>query len=289
VIRLSPGLAQGCFELLEIIGRNALSVLELNEAFPQLGGLPVDDIFSATQRLNWICIDATGLIAITPSGSRAIACLSYEERLRQVLLDYIEVERPPWVQSATFGRMRVIAFAGAGIAQIIVEANLADGDGDDVVNFWDEMATLARGQKDARLNQIGRFGERLTVSYEVNRTNRKPRWVAIDSVDDGYDVLSVVSAEDIRKLTIEVKASTLGLSGSFYLTKNEWTRAQESALHVFHLWSLQNMQSPSLAVLSAVDVAKHVPVNKELGEWSIAEIPFSAFKEKFSVTPQVGF
>ena len=55
--------------------------------------------------------------------------------LRQALLDYIDVERPPWVQNATFGRSRVLSFAGNAIAQVFVEAGLAHGTTDEVVDF----------------------------------------------------------------------------------------------------------------------------------------------------------
>lgn len=282
VVRLSPGVAQGCFELLEIIGRSQLTIPVFSESFPQLGSISGSDIFAAAQGLGWIRINSAGLIVVAQPGERVLGCATYQEKLRQVLLDYIEVERPAWVQNASFGRMRVISFAGTGVAQVIAEADLADGDSDDVVQFWDEMAGLARGQKNLRLNQIGRRGEKLTIAYEVRRTNRKPRWVAIDNAEDGYDVLSIVSADDVRKLTIEVKASTQGMSGSFYLTRNEWARAQETTFHVFHLWDLLCAQSPQIAVLSVDEISCHIPSNNRLGEWTNVEIPFGAFKGKFS-------
>ena len=62
----------------------------------------------------------------------------------------------------------------------------------------------------------------MTLAHEKDRTGRKPKWVAIDNNEDGYDVFSVVDAEDSRALSIEVKISTMGLAGSFHLTRNEW-------------------------------------------------------------------
>ena len=152
---------------------------------------------------------------LTPTGVRLQGLTGYEPMLRQALLDYIDVERPAWVQNSSFGRAKVIAFAGNQIGQVFVEAGLADGTDDEVVSFWDAMAAIARGQKIDRLTAIGRQGERLTIAHEEGRTGRKPKWVAIDNSEDGYDVLSVINMEDPRSLSIEVKSSTMGLSGGF--------------------------------------------------------------------------
>ena len=127
--------------------------------------------------------------------------------------DYIDVVLPPWVQNASFGRARVLSFAGSEIAQVFVEAGLAHGTDDGVVAFWDELAARARGQKSGRLTAIGRHGERLSLAYEENRTGQKPEWVAIENNADGYDVLSVVGSDNLRQLSIEVKTSTMGLAG----------------------------------------------------------------------------
>ena len=141
-------------------------------------------------------------------------------------------------KNASFGRMKVIAFAGNQIGQVFVEAGLADGTDDDVVAFWDAMAARARGQKNHRLTAIGRQGERLTIDHEEGRTGRKPKWMAIDNNEDGYDVLSIVDTEDPRSLSIEVKSSTMGLSGVFHLSRNESDRAEETENHSFHLWDM---------------------------------------------------
>ena len=83
------------------------------------------------------------------------------------LFDYIDAARPPWIQNASFGRSRVLSFAGSTIAQVFVEANLAHGTDDDVVAFWDALTARARGQKNDRLTEIGRQGERLTDRKSV--------------------------------------------------------------------------------------------------------------------------
>lgn len=280
MLAFSPGLAQGCFELLGIASRNSLTFPQILASFAYLGSLPTAKIVATAQRIGWLRADADGVASITPSGFRLVALEGYEPMLRQALLDYIEAERPPWLQNATYGRSRVINFAGREIAQVFVEAGLAYSVSDEVVAFWDSMSALARGQRNARLSEIGRQGERLSIEYELARTGCKPKWVAIDNNEDGYDVLSVVASEDIRPLSIEVKTSTMGLAGSLHLTRNEWERAQEVENHVFHIWAIKS-DEPALAILSPLEIQNHIPLNAGMGMWQSVEVPFAAFRQQF--------
>jgi hypothetical protein len=284
VISLSPGLAQGCFQLLSIAAKTPLTFQQLHEAFGQLGSVSGKIVIQTTQSLGWLAAAETGIAQPTSSGLRLQALDGYEPRLRQALLDYIEVVRPPWVQNATFGRKKVIAFAGSQIGQVFVEAGLANGTDEPVVSFWDAMAALARGQKNERLMVIGRQGERLTLAHEQARTGHAPRWVAIDNNEDGYDILSVVSSDDLRPLSVEVKSSTQGLAGSLFLSRNEWERAIEARNHAFHLWDIRRSVQPSLAVLSVSQIEEHLPRDQRDGSWVSVEIPFKAFTLLFVAT-----
>ena len=281
MIAFSPGLAQGCFELLGIAMRNALTIPQIHAAFAYFGSLPTAKIIATSQGLGWLRANEEGIASITPSGARIVGLAGYEPMLRQALLDYIDIERPPWIQNATYGRSRVIRFAGSELAQVFVEAGLAHGITDEVVAFWDVMATLARGQKNSRLSEIGRQGERLSIAHEHVRTGRTPRWVAIDNNEDGYDVLSIVESNDARPLSIEVKASTMGLSGSLHLTRNEWNRSQEVQNHTFHLWAMKSNSENALAVIVPTELQNHVPTDSGLGLWEEVEIPFSVFSSHF--------
>ena len=142
MIAFSPGLAQGCFDLLGIASRNSLTFPQICSSFSQLGSLPIGRVIETSQSLKWLQTSEAGIVILTPSGARLQSLAGYEPRLRQALLDYIDVERPAWVQNATFGRMKVIAFAGSQIGQVFVEAGLADGTDDDVVSFWDAMCGI---------------------------------------------------------------------------------------------------------------------------------------------------
>jgi hypothetical protein len=281
---LSPGVAQGCFDLLGIASRHTLSFPQIHSSFARFGSVDAGKVIETAQRLNWLRADDNGVAILTPWGSRLLEISGYEPMLRQALLDYIDVESPPWVQNATFGRARVLAFASSEVAQVFVEAQLSHGTDAQVVAFWDLLSARARGQKNSRSTSIGREGERLTIAHEEARTGRVPKWVAIDNNEDGYDVLSVVSASDTRQLSIEVKASTVGAAGAFHITQNEWERAQEVENHVFHVWAIKPGSSTALAVVTSAEMEEHIPVNSGSGNWELVEIPFSAFRANFQPT-----
>ena len=285
MITFSPGLAQGCFDLLGIASRNSLTFQEIHTSFAYFGSIAASKVVETTQGLRWIRANDDGTVGVTPSGSQLLSLVGYEPMLRHALLDYIDVVLPPWVQNASFGRARVLAFAGSEIAQVFVEAGLADGTDESVVVFWDELAARARGQKSGRLTAIGRHGERLSLAYEENRTGQKPQWVAIENNADGYDLLSIVGAGDRRQLSIEVKTSTLGIAGTFHLTRNEWERSLEGANHVFHLWDASENSNLRLAVVEPEEMQAHIPLDLGFGNWKTVAIPFTAFESRFVASP----
>jgi len=280
-MQFSPGVLQGGMALLEILSRRALTMPELRSAFPSLGGMPAAQVIEAGFFLRWMSVNPEGIATATPEGERIRLVEGYEQRLRQAILDYIDAAAPPWVQTASFGRKRLLSFAGNQIGQVFLEAGLVDGVDVAVIAFWDALAARARGQKDDRLNAIGRQGERLSMEYELRRTGRAPKWVAIDNNDDGYDILSVVGPNDLRRKAIEVKATTLSTRGSFFLSRNEWERAKESSVHAFHLWVLLEHR-PILAILDTDILSGHVATDCGEGEWKQLEIPLNPFKVLFN-------
>lgn len=280
MIAFSPGVAQGCFELLEIVSRSSLSITQIVSAFPRFSAMISAEIVAVAQETGWIRAAEDGTAVLTPQGTRLLILGGYESMLRQALLDHIDASGPPWVQCAAFGRSRVLAFAGGGIAQVIVEAGLACGFHDDVVAFWDALAARAHGLRDASLSRIGRKGERLTIAHEEARTGKTPKWVAINNNADGYDVLSIVGDGDLRSLSIEVKTTTQGVSGYIHLTHNEWEMAQERFAHLFHLWDIQR-EPPRLAKITVAEMAAHIPTNAGYGRWETVCVPFRTFSGMF--------
>lgn len=282
-MEFSPGLAQSAFDLLRLIGRQGLTIPALLEGLRRIGGMPSQVVLEVTQTLNWVTLGDGGRLLAAQRGVRLLEDGCYASMLRRALLDYADILSPPWLQNASYGRMRVMSFAAIGIRQIMVEAGVAEGIQDDVVAFWDELATLARGRRDERLSAIGRHGERLTLAHEAERTGRVPRWVAIDNNADGFDVLSVYAPDNGAQLAIEVKTTSIGLAGSMFLTRAEWETATESSAYLFHLWDISRVSEPRLATISVDDMSCHIPKDLGEGRWGNVEVPFSVFTDRFAV------
>lgn len=277
---LSPGLAQAGIALLDLLQRRPLSAPELVSGLPKIGGMPSTFALSLAEALAWLDINETGQLQASAAGLKVHGAGGYEAALRCILLHYVETQNPDWLQNAVYGRSRVLNFCPVGVRQVFVEAGLAGAPNDNVVDFWDWLAGIARGlQRDHSL-AIGREGERLTLTHEEVRTGTKPRWVAVDSNQDGYDVLSVKAAYDRTFLSIEVKASRGGMSGTLHLTRHEWEIALDRPIHLFHLWDL-SCAAPKLATVGMDEMAVHIPNDAGAGGWEIVEVPFKAFESLF--------
>ena len=278
---LSPGLAQAGIALLDLLQRRPLSAPELLSGLPKVGGMSSASALSLAEALAWLDINEMGQLQASAAGLQVHGADGYEAALRSILLHYVDTQNPDWLQNAPYGRSRVLNFCPVGVRQVFVEAGLAGAlDGDEVVNFWDFLAAIARGLQKDQLVAIGREGERLTMIYEETRTGAKPRWVAIDSNQDGYDVLSVRAADDRAFLSIEVKASRGRTSGTLHLTRHEWEIALDRPAHLFHLWDL-SCTPPKLAAVGMDDMAAHIPTDAGAGGWESVEVPFKAFERLF--------
>lgn len=278
---LSPGLAQAGIALLDLLQRRPLSAPELLSGLPKVGGMSATAALSLADALAWMDINDMGQLQVSAAGLKVHGANGYEAALRCILAHYVETQNPDWLQNAVYGRSRVLNFCPAGVRQVLVEAGLAGAPNDDLVDFWDWLAGIARGLQKDHLLAIGREGERLTLIHEEARTRAKPRWVAVDSNQDGYDVLSVKAADDRAFLSIEVKASRGGASGTLHLTRHEWEIALDRPIHVFHLWDL-SCAPPRLATVEMDEMAVHIPTDAGAGGWESVEIPFKAFESLFS-------
>lgn len=279
-LALSPGLAQAGIALLDLLQRRPLSAADLLSGLPKVGGMSSASALSLAEALAWLDINERGELQASAAGLQVCGADGYEAALRSILLHYVDTQNPDWLQNATYGRSRVLNFCPVGVRQVFVEAGLAGALDDEVVAFWDWLAAIARGLQKDQLVAIGREGERLTLIHEEGRTGFKPRWIAIDSNQDGYDVLSVRAADDRAFLSIEVKASRSGRNGSLHLTRHEWEIALDRPFHLFHLWDL-SCAPPKLASVEMDEMGAHVPVDAGAGGWEMVEVPFKAFESLF--------
>lgn len=280
-MNLSPGLLNSCFELLGILSRQTLTSSDLANSFSSIGVMPTEEVKQCAFGVRWVTVDVIGTLVLTSGGEAVLSSDGHRAKLRRAILDYIDIEDPVWIQNAQNGRSQVLAYLDNKMKQVFVEADLLDSNDEDTIKFWDALGGRARGLKDDRLLAIGRQGEALTVKYETERTNRRPRWVALDSNADGYDVLSVLSASEDRNLSIEVKTTTAGLRGRFHISRNEWERASLSMHHAFHLWDI-GKKAIRVAVVEPDRIEPHIAANRGDGEWESVEIPFQSFAADFA-------
>ena len=75
MIAFSPGLAQGCFDLLGIVNRQKLSFVDIHSSFSYLGSIPTAKVLETAQALNWLQADSLGIAELSPTGSRLYSAL----------------------------------------------------------------------------------------------------------------------------------------------------------------------------------------------------------------------
>ena len=221
---LTPSVASGCVELVGVIARNSPTAPELDSL--RILSVSGEDLLAFARYLRWVEPRETGHLALTADGIAASAIDDPRAAIRALLAAYIDIAKPAWVQTASAGRRELLSHAPPGVQQVFVESGMAYGYDDDVVAWWDSLATRARRVRDDALTEIGRQGERRSLEYERNRTGREPKWTAVESNLEGYDILSTLSAVDARRLTIEVKTSQQSAGSAwFFLSRNEWEHA----------------------------------------------------------------
>jgi len=279
---LSPGLLNSSFELLGLLSRQALSPAALSGSFASIGVMPTQEVLQCCIAMRWVTVGDEGHLVLTTNGDIVHASDGIRAKLRRAILDYIDVEDPVWIQNALHGRSQVLHYLDHKMKQVFIEAGLLDSSDAASIKFWDALGSRARGLKDDRLLAIGRQGEALSIGYETHRTNRRPKWIALDSNADGYDILSVVSATEEKQLSIEVKTTTVGLYGRFHISRNEWERASLAPNHTFHLWDISKRET-RLAIVEPERIEPHIVANRGDGEWELMGIPFQSFATDFAV------
>ena len=276
---LTPSSAYGCIDLISFVSKNKVALSNLNDL--RFGPVSTRLILDSALAVNWIEVCKYDLLELTERGTECLNVGPTISQLRMLLLDYALTCQSPWVQLARHGRKEVLLNAPASISQLFWEAELANGQDDDVVSFWDRLAFNVRQKQGERLTALGRIGEKLSMEFEYRRTNAEPKWMALESNKFGYDLLSKVSANDNRLLKIEVKYSERPTSqAEFYLTRHEWETAVNSDLYVFHLWSSYN-NKVSIATFDIWELVQHLPRDCGSGEWLNTKIPFDIVAKNF--------
>lgn len=244
---------------------------------------PLNDILNLSIKCSWIRVIAEGQYELSERGLEILAKGTYEERMQEQLKDFVLTIRPTWSRALYTGRHEFCRYAPTNVVECFKIANLLAPDPESsVVHWWDELSSYFRSINNTELLETGRCGEKLTMEYEKRRTGMKPTWQAIESNFSGYDVLSVVSSDDMTPMQIEVKSTSQRISDArFVITKNEWQQAITSIAFKFYLWSLTNVKM--LAILDISEIIPHIPENKGTGKWSLVEIPMKVFDKRFEL------
>lgn len=197
------------------------------------------------------------------------------EAFFKAAIEVIVAERSPiWARLAPAGRNHVLQAIGVNGVQCLRSAGLLGSDAR-ATDWWDALATVNRGERDARLLAQGREGERLSLAYESARLqqegiSRAPEWVAIDDNTVGYDILSYTWHEgsQVNRL-IEVK-TTQAHPPRMILSRNEWRTAERyGGAFEFHLW---NLNGEALTIYTVEQLKVHIPTDNGAGKWESVEI-----------------
>ena len=267
-------------DLFDDLEKRSIQQSEFLQAFSKYGTSTAQDVYDTALRLNWLCAAETGQLVPTHFGKQAHAGTDRQTRLRHQLQNVIEQFKPPWAALLVRGRREAEASFPPAVLQCFEEAGLLGPLSEEIVGWWDSLAGLMREAHSRALLEVGREGERQSVSYEQNRTGATAKWKSVETNFAGYDVLSVQSRTDGRHLKVEVKASSLKFrDAAINVTEHEWrTASVQPSEYVFHVWIFSDWPSKTgdLHVLQFSDVAKHIPKNVGKGMWRQVAIPVSA-------------
>jgi hypothetical protein len=272
----SVGILYAAQEFLEFVSKSPVLDLSFPDVFSTFSVASPRAVLELSQKCEWVRLNVTGKLEITERGLQVLQGKYPEFILRIQIGHLIESYLPPWIPLLSRGRQEAQRYFPADVRQCFREANLFSEPTDEIVSWWDKYSKISRKtRRDSNL-ETGRRGEKLSIEHERWRTQREPFWQGLESNLAGYDVLSVVDAEDVRPLRIEVKTSnSVREVASFYLSRNEWQVATTSDNYVLHLWALQ--PKPFLTIISFSQLQDHVPTNQGDGMWESVSIPFSAF------------
>jgi hypothetical protein len=274
------GILYRAIELLELLDQRPRVEADILRSFSssRFRNVAIKDVLDTCLYCGWIGRDDTDSVCCTEGGHRLLRLTHAHARLRAQIQCLLATENPLWASSSVQGRKALASYAPPEAVQCFREAGLFDGEDEQTVAWWDSLACHYRAAQDEIYVQIGRVGEKLTVDMESRRTGRKPRWIALEYSNAGYDVISCIASDDRTPLVIEVKTSTQSWShADFFLSRAEWDVLSQEQHSLLHLWSVS--PSPTRhATVSVAQLRPHMPSDSGDGTWYRCRIPFDAFE-----------
>jgi hypothetical protein len=273
-------------DALDFLSRHPLSEQQFLTSFGDWEGVSGSAVLETCTRLGWIATKPTSELLITPTGKSLCEVRRPEARLRLQLEHIISLTRPTWAALAVRGRNAVVSYAPKEAVQCLSDAALLDGTDEEVVGWWDRLARYYRTLRDDDRMTTGRIGERCSSEYELRRTGFKPNWVALDTNDAGYDLITRIAKEDARRLLIEVKTSTLNWEDAdAILTRHEWNVLSQAANACLDLWCVAGR--PYLFLRMAVqELSPKIPVEQTECQWLTVSLPFRVLGHPTAISNQ---
>jgi len=264
-------------DLIGLVQAQSLTVASFLQHFPQWHDVPSVVAVETGVTGGWLSRSPAGDLCATEAGLALRTISSPQARLREQIARLIEVASPAWAALVHRGRETVCVYAPGEAVQCLREAGLLDGIDTETVAWWDRLSSASRSRQDAGRLRTGRRGERLSWEYELERTGTAPEWKALDTVEAGYDLLSIVERGSTRRLLIEVKSSTMDQSRAvFWITRHEWKALNGADAAAVHLWTSVGAGG-QLTVVPASELGHHIPHDQGLGTWETVAIPFRTF------------
>lgn len=274
----SVGVLYSCQTLLRIVQEDRLDIGNFERSFRKIEVADGSVVLSVSQECQWIRVIENGQIRLTERGETLLNQVDEQFCLREQLLDVLSSRPPPWARRMIQGRFEALQAMPPDAVQCFRDCSLTQGFDDETVDWWDQASQSVRSERSKIAHRVGRQAERLSLSYEKQRTGTEPLWQAVETNVAGYDVLSCLENGSDEKLKIEVKGSSLPRKqAQFFVTRNEWRTATKSNAYQFHLWLVH--EKPVLFVVSADDLAAHIPSNQLEGRWESASFFFKHFLE----------
>jgi len=201
----------------------------------------------------------------------------YQICIKAILLKHL----PIWSKTMRSGRTRFVQALSRNDQDVFAAAGLMEyPPSTDVITWWDDVSGHARLILDQRKMKQGRAAELLTLEHERKRLNKlgitkEPKWPGLDDNYAGYDVLSYDLGEyGLKNRMIEVKSTSVSPL-RFFVTRNEWKKAEKAvSSYYFHIWDMTK-KLPVLYIRTVEEISDHIPTDNEKGVWTIAEIPIT--------------
>ncbi len=272
----SVGVLYSAQKLIKMASESSFKLEDFLKSFDTFELADTDKILEICQHCNWVKVNNSGVIEVGENGAIIAQYDSAVLRLREQIKSAILIYQPPWAKKLKDGRNEAKKVFPKGVSQCFKEGGLFDDWNEDLIDWWDDLAQTVRAQRNEELLKVGRKAEKLSMDYELERTDQMPIWQSLDSNYSGFDILSVLDSSDLRKKKIEVKGTSLRLKEAYFiLSRNEWDTAKKAGNYFFHLWLIKD--PPNLIEVDALSIEPHIPSDNEQGSWQQTKIPFNIF------------